>query len=53
MAAKQKNDREISAPVADKAEAGADLVTLVKNGETLEVHPSCVADHKRQGWSEA
>lgn len=29
------------------------LVLMTKGGETLEVHPSCVADHKRCGWVEA
>lgn len=27
-----------------------DLVPMTKNGETLEVHPTCVSDHKRNGW---
>lgn len=26
------------------------LVTVTKDGETIEVHPSCLADHKRMGW---
>ena len=30
-----------------------DLIPMTKDGETLEVHPSCVADHKRCGWVEA
>lgn len=28
-----------------------DLVEMVKDGETLAVHPTCVADHERNGWS--
>jgi hypothetical protein len=32
---------------------GLELVPMTKDGQTLEVHPSCVADHKRQGWVEA
>lgn len=28
----------------------AALVTMVKDGQRLEVHPSCVADHKRLRW---
>lgn len=27
------------------------LVTVTKGGETIAVHPSCVADHRRCGWS--
>ena len=27
------------------------LVTMTKGGETIEVHPACVADHQRCGWS--
>lgn len=26
------------------------LIPMEKDGETLEVHPSCVADHQRIGW---
>lgn len=29
------------------------LVTMTKGGETLEVHPACVADHQRCGWTVA
>lgn len=28
-----------------------DLVTMTKGGETLDVHRTCVADHKRVGWA--
>ncbi|WP_027921501.1 hypothetical protein [Pseudomonas sp. URMO17WK12:I12] len=28
------------------------LVKVTKDGETLEVHPACLADHKRIGWKE-
>ena len=27
------------------------LVRMAKDGTTLEVHPSCVADHQRLGWA--
>lgn len=26
------------------------LITVAKDGVELEVHPSCLADHKRLGW---
>lgn len=29
------------------------LITVAKAGEEPEVHPSCLADHKRLGWKEA
>lgn len=29
------------------------LVEMTKGGETLRVHPSCVAAHQRAGWVEA
>lgn len=29
------------------------LIAMRKDGETIKVHPSCVADHKRLGWVEA
>jgi hypothetical protein len=35
-------------------EAHADapaLVSMTKDGETLDVHPSCVHDHFRLGWT--
>lgn len=28
------------------------LVKVTKDGETLEVNPACLADHKRIGWKE-
>lgn len=28
------------------------LITVTKDGETLEVNPACLADHKRIGWKE-
>jgi hypothetical protein len=27
------------------------LIRMAKDGTTLEVHPSCVADHQRLGWA--
>lgn len=29
------------------------LITVSKDGEEMDVHPSCLADHKRIGWKEA
>lgn len=29
----------------------SDLVAMTKNGETLGVHPTCVEDHERNGWT--
>lgn len=29
------------------------LIAVTKDGETLDVHPSALADHKRVGWKEA
>lgn len=41
-------------PAAKKAEAKTDhLVEMTKDGETLSVHPSCVAAHQRAGWVQA
>lgn len=28
----------------------AELVLMAKDGETLEVHPSCVHAHEQVGW---
>lgn len=43
-------------PEKPAAKAKADdshLISMTKDGDTLKVHPSCVADHKRLGWVEA
>jgi len=29
------------------------LIAMRRDGETIKVHPTCVADHKRLGWTEA
>lgn len=29
------------------------LIPVTKGGEVIEVHPSTLADHKRNGWVEA
>lgn len=35
---------------ADAVAEGESLVKMTKDGETLAVHPSCVAAHRRAGW---
>lgn len=38
---------------ADEAEVdNSHLITIAKDGVELEVHPTCLADHKRLGWVE-
>lgn len=57
MAGLTKEQR--AAREAEKAEEKAmgrpeeGLVRVVKNGEALDVHPTCLAAHKAQGWVEA
>ncbi|MEH6483031.1 MULTISPECIES: hypothetical protein [Pseudomonas] len=53
----EKAQAEINAD--DGADAAGDdevdnshLITVKKDGEELEVHPACLADHKRLGWKE-
>lgn len=29
------------------------LVAMRRDGDTIKVHPTCVADHMRLGWTEA
>lgn len=43
-------------PIKSATKAKADdshLIAVTKGGETIKVHPSCMADHKRLGWVEA
>jgi hypothetical protein len=41
-----------AAPPEDKGEQAAEaLVPMTKDGETAEVHPSCVESHKKVGWT--
>ena len=35
---------------AEAAEPTVQLVTMRKAGETLDVHPTCVAGHVAAGW---
>ena len=50
------NDELNSSAQADKPKRSKNtddgLVSLRKDGESLRVHPSCVADHKSLGWTE-
>lgn len=59
-----KAQKALDAEAAAKAEAGkkpepedevdnSHLIAVTKDGETLDVHPSALADHKRVGWNEA
>ena len=58
-----KAQEAIDAEVLAKADAAkkpdeeevdnSHLIAVTKDGETLEVHPSALADHKRIGWKEA
>lgn len=54
MSEAKTEDTKRPAANVKKAEAKTDhLVEMVKGGETLSVHPSCVAAHQRAGWVEA
>ena len=33
-----------------QTEAQDDLVAMTKDGEVIEVHPSCVKAHEQAGW---
>lgn len=54
MAGLTKEQRAVKA--ADENSNQADeshLIEVSKDGETLHVHPTALADHKRNGWKEA
>jgi hypothetical protein len=51
-AAKAAKVEPQAAPKAAKVD-DSHLVEMTKGGETLRVHPSCVAAHQRAGWSGA
>lgn len=40
-------------PGRARGEPSPGLVRMAKDGATIDVHPSCVADHQRLGWSVA
>lgn len=48
-----KTEQPNTEPAQAPAQAAKDdgLVPMTKGGQTLRVHPSCVADHQRCGWS--
>lgn len=37
---------------ADSQASASGFVAMQKDGDVIEVHPLCVADHKRLGWKE-
>ena len=40
-----RKPKELTQPADDSG-----LIAVQKAGETLQVHPTALADHKRQGW---
>jgi hypothetical protein len=50
----QRTEREAAKAAAEaKAEAKqpeAGLIRMTKDGEHIDVHPTCVASHKAAGW---
>lgn len=55
MAGLTKEQRAAKA-VADQNSNQADeshLIAVCKDGETIHVHPTALADHRRLGWREA
>ncbi len=54
MANISKAERERRAAEApDNMPSKSHLVELSKGGETIKVHPTCVANHKQLGWKQA
>lgn len=57
--AKAQEAIDAAAAEADAAKAqepevdNSHLIKVAKDGVELEVHPDCLADHKRLGWKEA
>lgn len=51
MAKKQIEDAaDVAAEQASAPESDVQLVTMTKDGETLDVHPTCVEAHLAQRW---
>lgn len=50
--AQEAIDEATKKPVEEEVD-NSHLIAVTKDGETLEVHPSALADHKRIGWKEA
>lgn len=44
---------EAAKPAAKAKADDSHLIAMRKDGDTIKVHSSCVADHKRLGWVEA
>jgi hypothetical protein len=54
MAGLTKEQRAAKAAEQNSQQAAeSHLIAVSKGGETLHVHPACLADHKRLGWKEA
>ncbi|MGX5220236.1 hypothetical protein ACVTMO_16585 [Pseudomonas segetis] len=51
--AKRLKDEADAAKAKEPQVDNSHLVKVAKDGEELEVHPACLADHKRLGWKEA
>ncbi len=51
---KKSDDKQVVADEAaaeQQSEAAAEALTsMFKDGATIEVHPTCVADHQKLGW---
>lgn len=50
--ATKKTEKPDASDDLNAVENGVALVRMVKGDEALDVHPSCVAAHKTQGWKE-
>lgn len=52
MVVKKNTRSEDAEGVIDSAddECGDGLVRMIKGTEKLDVHPTCVADHRSLGW---
>lgn len=50
--AKRLEDEKAAAKANEVEVDNSHLVAVQKDGETLRVHPACLADHKRLGWVE-
>ena len=54
MAKKQTEDAaDVAAEQTPAAESDVQFVTMTKDGETLDVHPTCVEAHLAQRWKVA
>ncbi|MCX5875306.1 MAG: hypothetical protein NT087_03210 [Deltaproteobacteria bacterium] len=49
-AAEKEAAEKAAAEAAEKEAAESGLVAMAKEGETLEVHPTCVDAHLAAGW---